>query len=348
MTTTQIVVLIVVVLLLAALAAVLVARAKRAKERERLRSTFGPEYDRTVEGNDGHRRQAERELAERAARRSSLDIRPLPEADRTAFVGRWQSTQAEFVDQPGVAVKKADRLVAEVMERRGYPVGDFDQQARDVSVDHAEVVQEYRAAHDISLLNDRDQASTEQLRQAMVHYRALFNELLHDGQDDGRRDDARPAVVVDERPHADVGERVDDRALRDTGTLGTGTRDTGTTDAERVDVVRVRRERLDDGADPVRVDRLRDDRGDDDDRRAGCLGGGRTLGNDEVSRSGDDRRLVRDDADGRTSVRDDVAYPGDDRSSSGRTRVEPGGLRRDDGVDPRGPRTEPGGLTPGR
>jgi len=177
MGTTEIVVLVVVVLVLLAIAAALMAAQKR--KREQLRSTFGSEYDRTVDSS-GRRRDAERDLAARAEHRSQLDIRPLSTADRQAFAARWTATQADFVDRPAEAVRSADVLVSEVMRQRGYPVGDFDQQARDVSVDHAEVVQEYRAAHDISLLNDRQQATTEQLRQAMVHYRALFTELLGD------------------------------------------------------------------------------------------------------------------------------------------------------------------------
>jgi hypothetical protein len=179
MTTTQIIVLVVVVLvLLAAIAAYMAAQKKRRSEE--LRSTFGSEYDRTLDSS-GRRRDAEKDLAARAEHRSSLDIRPLSEADRQAFAARWTQTQADFVDRPAEAVKSADNLVTEVMRERGYPVGDFDQQARDVSVDHAEVVHEYRAAHDISLLNDRQQATTEQLRQAMVHYRTLFSELLGHG-----------------------------------------------------------------------------------------------------------------------------------------------------------------------
>jgi len=181
METREIVVLVVVALVVLAVIAAVLAAQKRKRERERLQSTFGPEYDRTV-GSSGRRRDAERELAARAERRASFDIRPLPAADRQAFAARWTQTQADFVDRPAEAVTSADRLVSEVMHQRGYPVGDFEQQARDLSVDHAEVVQEYRAAHDISLLNDRQQATTEQLRQAMVHYRALFTELL--GNDD--------------------------------------------------------------------------------------------------------------------------------------------------------------------
>jgi hypothetical protein len=198
---TEWIVLIVVVLLALAVAGYLIAQARKRKQ---LQSRFGPEYDRTVE-HTGRRRDAERELAERAERRQQLDIRPLPADERRAFSDRWRATQADFVDRPGAAVRAADQLVAEVMRRRGYPVGDFDQMARDVSVDHAGVVQEYRAAHDISELNDREQASTEQLRQAMVHYRALFTELLAESDDaqehDGSDDEAgRERVVVDREP----------------------------------------------------------------------------------------------------------------------------------------------------
>jgi hypothetical protein len=207
MSTAEIVVLVVVVLVLLAVVGYVVAQQRK---RSQLRSRFGPEYDRTVEST-GRRRDAERDLAERAERRRQLDIRPLPEQDRRAFAERWRETQEDFVDRPSRAVRQADLLVVEVMERRGYPVGDFDQQARDVSVDHAHVVEEYRAAHDISELNDREQASTEQLRQAMVHYRALFTELL---RDDGgaRADDSPPegAAERDRLPASDVGYATDE------------------------------------------------------------------------------------------------------------------------------------------
>ena len=175
------IVLVVVLLLVLAVAAA-IAKQGRKRRSEQLRDEFGPEYDRTLEATGG-RSQAERELAERRERRRQLDIQPLPAGERRAFAERWRATQERFVDDPSLAVREADHLVAEVMGRRGYPVEDFEQRARDVSVDHPEVVQEYRAAHDISELNDREQASTEQLRQAMVHYRALFTELLEDGGD---------------------------------------------------------------------------------------------------------------------------------------------------------------------
>ncbi len=210
METTEILVLVLVLLVVAAIAAYVMAQANK---RKRLQSTFGPEYDRTVESS-GKRREAERELAEREERRRSLDIRPLPEQDRLAFADRWRSTQADFVDHPEMAVRQADLLVAEVMGRRGYPVGDFEQMSRDVSVDHAHVVDEYRAAHEISELNDRKQATTEQLRQAMVHYRALFTDLLGDGGST----DARRTPSYDAPHRDDSTSRRDDGPYRDDST----------------------------------------------------------------------------------------------------------------------------------
>ena len=210
MTTTQIVILVLVLLVVAAVVAALMAQARKRKH---LQSRFGPEYDRTVEGS-GKRREAERELAEREQRRQSLDIRPLPEHERAAYADRWRSTQGDFVDHPEMAVRQADLLVAEVMGKRGYPVGDFEQMSRDVSVDHAGVVHEYRAAHDISELNDRKQASTEQLRQAMVHYRALFTELLEDGASAGAGA-PRPASYDDSTSRRDDASYRDDASHRD-------------------------------------------------------------------------------------------------------------------------------------
>jgi hypothetical protein len=174
--TTLIVVIVVVVVLLLIGAAVAVP----AMRRRRLQQQFGPEYERTVE-SASDRREAEQDLQQRAQRRKELEIRPLDPVARDAYAQRWRSTQERFVDAPNQAVDDADTLVQQVMRDRGYPVGDFDQQARDVSVDHADVVSEYHAAHDISLLNTQRQASTEQLREAMVHYRALFAALLDSG-----------------------------------------------------------------------------------------------------------------------------------------------------------------------
>jgi FtsZ-interacting cell division protein ZipA len=147
---------------------------------ERLQERFGPEYDRMVE-TSGDRRRAESELAAREKRRAALDIRPVDPETRDEFARQWRDTQARFVDEPGAAVQDADRLVAEVMRTRGYPVEDFTQREADISVDHPGVAENYRAAHGISLAHRQGQASTEDLRQAMVHYRALLEELLDAG-----------------------------------------------------------------------------------------------------------------------------------------------------------------------
>jgi FtsZ-interacting cell division protein ZipA len=158
-------------------AAILIQRRRRT---ERLRSQFGPEYDRAVEAK-GQRGKAEAELAEREKRVKRLDIRPLSPAARRDFTQRWAEVQARFVDDPPRAVAFADALLAEVMSARGYPVKDFEQRAGDISVDHPRVVDHYRTAHDIAERHRRGEAGTEELRQAMIHYRALFDELVNEG-----------------------------------------------------------------------------------------------------------------------------------------------------------------------
>ena len=144
---------------------------------ERLRERFGPEYDRTVTQLED-RSRAEAELKAREKRVDRLDIRSLTEAERGRFAESWRSVQAQFVDDPARAIAEADRLVGEVMRGRGYPVGEFEERAADISVGHPHVVENYRAAHGIAVRSGRREASTEDLRQAMVHYRALFEELL--------------------------------------------------------------------------------------------------------------------------------------------------------------------------
>ena len=173
---TVLIVVLVVIAVVVILGALLVPRMRS----RRLQQRFGPEYDRTVEST-GDRQAAERDLQERAERRRELDIRPLDPQARDRYAQRWRQAQEHFVDAPDQAVGEADALVQEVMRERGYPTGDFEQQARDVSVDHGGVVHEYHAAHELSQLSARGQASTEQLREAMVHYRALFAELLDEG-----------------------------------------------------------------------------------------------------------------------------------------------------------------------
>ena len=162
-----------VVLLCAALA----WGAYTSRRRKGLQETFGPEYDRTV-ADSPNRREAESDLSERQKRRDELDIKPLDPERRDRYAEEWRHTQERFVDDPAAAVTDADRLIQQVMGERGYPVEDFDQRAADLSVDHSEVVSNYRAAHGISTANERGKASTEDLRTAMVHYRALFVELL--------------------------------------------------------------------------------------------------------------------------------------------------------------------------
>jgi hypothetical protein len=162
-------------------AAILIAGAvaayvARQRQTERLRERFGPEYDRAV-SDSGEQRAAEKELAERERKREQIDIVPLAPEARDKYAGSWRDVQTRFVDDPPGA-DDADRLVTDVMRERGYPVEDFDQRAADISVDHPEVVENYRAAHSIYLQRQDNGAGTEDLRQAFVHYRALFDELL--------------------------------------------------------------------------------------------------------------------------------------------------------------------------
>lgn len=175
-------ILIVVVLLAAAAAAWWAWSARRSLQ---LKDRFGREYDRTV-AEAGDRREAESELEARRKRRAELDIRPLDPAERQRYATAWRGAQSRFVDDPGSAIGEADDLVIQVMRVRGYPMDDFEQRAADVSVDHPQVVDNYRKAHEISELNARGGASTEDLRQGMVHYRALFDELLEDQEPTAR------------------------------------------------------------------------------------------------------------------------------------------------------------------
>jgi hypothetical protein len=150
----------------------------RKRRTERLRNQFGGgEYRRAVK-EGGSRRQAEAELDKRAERVDALHIRPLAAGDRARFVDSWTRVQARFVDSPGGAVTEADQLLGDVMSVRGYPMSDFEQRAADISVDHPLVLDNYRAAHQAALRQTRGQATTEDLRGAMLHYRTLFDELV--------------------------------------------------------------------------------------------------------------------------------------------------------------------------
>ena len=170
-------VIVIVLLILAAAAVVVMMRARQAKRSEGLQERFGPEYDRAVESH-GDRKSAEKRLADAADRRDQVEIRALEPAERERYSQQWTGVQAAFVDEPGTATRDADRLVQDVMRDRGYPVDDFATRAEMLATDHPEVVEHYRAAHDISGRATAGEASTEDLRQAMVHFRALFVELL--------------------------------------------------------------------------------------------------------------------------------------------------------------------------
>jgi hypothetical protein len=156
---------------------IIVWLALRARRTQTLKEGFGREYDRTVD-QAGGRRDAERELRERQKRHDELDIRPLAPEARDRYTAQWEDVQSRFVDDPSGSVREADALVQQVMRERGYPVDDFDQRAADISVDHPDLVERYRTADGIARANERGEASTEDLRHSVRHYRALFQELL--------------------------------------------------------------------------------------------------------------------------------------------------------------------------
>jgi hypothetical protein len=165
---------------------IIVAIAASARRRARLKDRFGPEYDRTIEVAES-RRGAERELRERQARHDELDLHPLTPTARDRYQSQWEGLQSGFVDRPQVAVADADDLITQVMRDVGYPVDDFESKAGLVSVDHASVVSNYRAGHDIYVKTVEGTATTEDLRQAVIAYRALFEELTRDGADSEQR-----------------------------------------------------------------------------------------------------------------------------------------------------------------
>jgi hypothetical protein len=174
--TEMVMVIVLVVLAVAAISAWLWQRKRRT---ERLRTKFGgAEYDRAVQ-TGGTRRHGEAGLDQRTERVEGFHVRPLATSDRARFLESWRGVQARFVDGPAGAVTEADHLLGDVMAVRGYPVSDFEQRAADISVDHPLVLENYRTAHDIAVRQMRGQASTEELRQAMVHYRTLFEELVN-------------------------------------------------------------------------------------------------------------------------------------------------------------------------
>jgi len=173
---TSVIMAIVVVAVLAVLAVGAYVSMQRSRAKK-LREHYGTEYDVAV-GNSKNKREAERELESREKRVERLHIRELNRNEREHFAEAWRTTQTRFVDDPTASIEEADTLVQQVMDVRGYPITNFEQQAADVSVDHPDVVRNYRQAHAIAEASERHEATTEDLRQAMVHYRALFADLL--------------------------------------------------------------------------------------------------------------------------------------------------------------------------
>jgi hypothetical protein len=170
------------------LVAILVWVGVRRHRTHVLQERFGDEYDRTLEER-GKRGEAESALEERAARVAKLDIRPLRAEEREAAITEWREVKAVFVDSPVEAVHHADRLLSALMKARGYPMADFDRRYEDLTVDHGEVARHYREGHEITLRHESGQASTEDLRQAMIHFEALFDDLVNEVAVD---DEARP------------------------------------------------------------------------------------------------------------------------------------------------------------
>jgi hypothetical protein len=166
-----------VALIVVVLGIVLLPMLARRKRSDRLHDQFGSEYEHTVQVL-GDEKKAQNELEERQKYVKALDIRPLSEIEHKRYTADWAAIQSKFVDEPGQAIVDADRLIMEVMQLRAYPIADFEQRAADVSVSYPELVSNYRAARVIALKNQEHQADTEELRQAMIYYRSLFDELL--------------------------------------------------------------------------------------------------------------------------------------------------------------------------
>lgn len=172
--TTQLVLVAVIFLIVGGVMAMAVMRVQRTK---RLKERFGPEYERAI-NEMGDKRQVEDELDARLAHVNTLKIRPLTAEEVNRYALDWQKTQTEFVDEPLTALQKADRLIREVMKAKGYPVEDFEQRAADISVDYPELVTDYRGLHMIAVKEAEDKVNTEEMRQAMVHGRSLFENLV--------------------------------------------------------------------------------------------------------------------------------------------------------------------------
>jgi hypothetical protein len=205
MSSMQIAVVVVVVVVVVVAVLVLAVLARFLSRRRALRARFGPEYDRVMSEHDG-RGAGERELRDREQRHTELELRPLDPSSRERYVAAWEEIQIRFIDAPDQAVGRADVLVTELIAERGYPTGEFDQQVADLSVEHARPLDQYREAHDIHQANQRGEATTEQLRQALVHYRALFADLLGTGPVEHSNNDSPTDATPDRerQPHAPI------------------------------------------------------------------------------------------------------------------------------------------------
>jgi len=174
---------IIVILVLVIIGVVLAVVFSRRRRSVRFHDQYGSEYDHTVQ-TAGNEKKAQTELDERRKHIEALDIRPLSASERERYMADWSAVQSKFVDEPGKAIVDADRLIVEVMQMRAYPVSDFEQRAADVSVNYPTLVTNYRAAKAIAIKNEQHQADTEELRQAIIYYRSLFEELLGTGTGD--------------------------------------------------------------------------------------------------------------------------------------------------------------------
>ena len=193
----------------------LVAAGARNRRTAALRDRFGPEYDRAVENSDD-RRAAEAGLRAREKQRAQFDVKPLPEATRLRFGDEWRDLQERFLDQPAQAADAADALITRVMEARGYPMRDFDAQAELVSVDHPDTVENYRLAHAVQQRSQTQQASTEDLREALLRYRSLFSELLRPEGNDAAGITAGSEAEV---PEVSATGQADGSEARENGSL---------------------------------------------------------------------------------------------------------------------------------
>ncbi|WP_433048687.1 hypothetical protein [Dactylosporangium sp. CS-033363] len=236
MTATQVLITVIVLIVIAALGyGIWFVTRRRA-----LQNRFGPEYDRAVAEGDS-RLAAERELRERERRHAELQIKDLSPESRARYTGKWEEIQARFLDDPAGAVRDADALVTELVTERGYPTGDYEEHLSHLSVEHARTVGHYRDAHEISQLSDRGEATTEQLRQAVVHYRTLFSELLGTDVTPTGRANTAPADAVVAEP-ADVAEpAVVAEPAAVAAPVGTVTEPVDTVAADRADARRAER-----------------------------------------------------------------------------------------------------------